>query len=260
MSNVPPNGMPALYPSMRYRDANAAIEWLECAFGFRRLLVVPGEDNTVAHAELATGTGVLMLGSTLPGSPGGGGGAPYVYVADVAEHCAQAKAAGAQITRELEEKDYGGSAYACLDCEGNEWHFGSYVPAPAFAMYSATPYLAVRDAEAAIAFYGRAFGAEESSERYTGEDGRIGHAELSVGPVTFYLADEHPEFGVVGPQTLSGRSSSIVLGVADVDASFRRAVQAGATVDREPEDEPYGRIAWIIDPFGHRWAMNGPVS
>jgi uncharacterized glyoxalase superfamily protein PhnB len=262
MSNRPPNGMPTFFPSLRYRDANAAIEWLERAFGFRHLLTVPDDDGGVAHAEMAFGTGVFMLGSIRDGEEPAGSrfNAPYVYVADVHAHYDRAAAAGAEITRDYEEKDYGGAGYSCRDCEGNEWSFGSYVPAPAFPIHSATPYLTVRNAAEAIDFYGRAFGAIETGQRYVGEDERVGHAELSIGPVTFYLSDEHPELGVVGPQTLGGRSSSIVLDVADVDASFRQAIEAGATAEREPVDEPYGRMGWLVDAYGHRWAFNGPLK
>jgi uncharacterized glyoxalase superfamily protein PhnB len=259
MSKVPPNGMPVFFPSLMYRDAYAAIDWLERVFGFERLLVAPGEDkSTVAHAELAFGSGVFMLGSARDDVPQSS--APYVYVEDVRRHFERVKSAGASITRDYEEKHYGGAGFSCLDCEGNEWSFGSYVPAPAFPIYRATPYLACRGAEAAIEFYGQAFGAVETGERYVGDDGRIGHAELSIGPVTIYLADEHPELDVVSPRALSGRASSIVLSVADCDAAHQRAVDAGATSERTPADQPYGRMAVVIDPFGHRWMLSGPVA
>ncbi|MDZ7729652.1 MAG: VOC family protein [Dehalococcoidia bacterium] len=259
--SVPPNGMPVFYPFLGYADAYTAIDWLERVFGFRRLLVAPGEDGTVVHAELAFGPGVFMCGTrsaeelakTVQR-------APYAYVADPRAHYERVKAAGATITRDYEEKDYGGAAYSVLDCEDNEWHFGSYVPSPAYPVYAATAYLAVHDAAAAIDFYSRAFGAAERGERYVGEDGRVGHAEVAIGPVTIYLSDEHPELEVVGPRTLGGRSSSIVLHVADTDASFDSAVAAGATPEREPADQPYGRMASVVDPFGHRWMLHGEAG
>lgn len=263
MSFVPPNGMPTFYGAPAYRDPLGAIDWLERVFGFRRLLVVPGEgERTVAHAEMAFGTGAIMIGSVpkehlstlIPFN------APYVFVADVRAHYDSVVSAGAEITRPYEEKDYGGAGYSVKDCEGNEWSFGNYVPAPAYPIHGAVPYLAVRRAAEAIEFYARAFGAVETGERYQEGDGRIGHAELSIGPVVLYLSDEHAEIDVLGPESRGGATSTIVLQAADTDAVVEQAVAAGATVDREPKDEPYGRMATITDPFGHRWMINGPAK
>lgn len=122
---------------------------------------------------------------------------------------------------------------------------------------SATPYLSVRDAARAIEFYKSAFGAIESSERYIEADGRVGHAEFTIGDAQIYISDEFPELGVRGPQTLGGASSSIVLEVEDADAIFNQAIAAGATVVRPLKDELYGRTGKLADPFGHIWFING---
>lgn len=125
--------------SMRYRDAPAAIDWLCRAFGFERRTVVPGEDGTIAHAQLVFGNGMIMLGSArdddwgrlfkTPADMGGvATGSVYVIVEDVARHHARAVAAGAEIVHPLEEKDYGGTGYGCRDPEGHLWYFGSYDP------------------------------------------------------------------------------------------------------------------------------------
>lgn len=120
---------------------------------------------------------------------------------------------------------------------------------------SMVPYLAVHDGAAAVAFYEQAFGAELTL-RFDGDDGRIGHADLMIGPARFFLADEYPEIGVVSPRTLGGTSVTLHLEVPDVDASFARARTAGATVQMEPADMPYGhRQGTLIDPFGHRWML-----
>jgi uncharacterized glyoxalase superfamily protein PhnB len=123
------NGMPTLYPGLSYRDARTAIAWLERAFGFEELLVVPGAEGVVAHAELQFGNGVLMLGSLRGGEAGGRQRAPYVYVADVDAHHDRARAAGAEIVMSPHDNEYGGRGYAARDLEGNEWSFGSYRPA-----------------------------------------------------------------------------------------------------------------------------------
>ena len=123
-------------------------------------------------------------------------------------------------------------------------------------MSTLTPYLCCSEAAAAIAFYGSALGATEI-ERWTADDGRIGHAELDVADSRFYLADEHPEIGVVSPTTLGRTPVSLVLDVPDADAAVARAVAAGATVERPVTDHPGGRRAgWIVDPYGHRWNIS----
>jgi PhnB protein len=120
---------------------------------------------------------------------------------------------------------------------------------------TATPYLCVDGAGAALEFYRRAFGAEEV-ERWTGDDGRVGHAEFRIGSAAFYLADEHPEAGVRGPLALGGTPVSFALLVPDADAVFQRAVDAGATVDRPVAEQAFGeRAGWLFDPFGHRWGV-----
>jgi uncharacterized glyoxalase superfamily protein PhnB len=131
--------MPArIIPTMRYRDAPAAIEWLCKAFGFERHLVVPGENNTVAHAQLVFGNGMIMLGSDrkddygrLVGTPKALGGTtqgPYIIVPDADAHYARAKAAGAEIVIEIADQDHGGRAYSARDPEGHVWNFGTYDP------------------------------------------------------------------------------------------------------------------------------------
>jgi uncharacterized glyoxalase superfamily protein PhnB len=127
------------------------------------------------------------------------------------------------------------------------------------AMSQLIPYLAVRDARAAIAWYTDAFGAQVVGDPYVMDDDRIGHAELDVGGATLYLADDHPELGLVGPD--DGRNSvSLHLTVADVDDAVARARRAGATVVREPADAPYGRTGVITDPYGHRWMVQTPAQ
>jgi PhnB protein len=116
-----------------------------------------------------------------------------------------------------------------------------------------TPYICVKDADAAIAFYTEAFGAKENF-RMTGPDGRIGHAEISIGGAVVMMSDEHPEINVVSPTTLGNTPVSLHLLVPDVDAICRTATAAGAQAEREPEDQAYGERTCVLrDPFGHRW-------
>ena len=127
-----------IVPSLRYRDAPAAIEFLCEAFGFARHLVVPGYDETIRHAQLTLGGGMIMLGSArnrdfgphvrTPEELGGNTQSAYVIVAEIDAHYEHAKAAGAEIVMDIEDMDYGGRLYSALDPEGNLWHFGSYDP------------------------------------------------------------------------------------------------------------------------------------
>jgi PhnB protein len=127
-------------------------------------------------------------------------------------------------------------------------------PIPA-GYHSVTPYLMVRNAVGAIAFYREAFGAEELM-RFEGPPGRIAHAEVKIGDSHVMLADEQPGEGFVGPQTLGGAGASLMLYVEDVDKTFARAVAAGATVRRPVADQFYGdRVGTLTDPFGHVWTV-----
>lgn len=123
------------FPSLTYDDPMAAIEWLERAFGFTRRLVVTGPDGTVMHSEMTFGNGVVMIGSAKaeekrlsPQKLGGSNQALSAYVADPDSHYKRAIEAGAMITRELRDEEYGARGYMCEDPEGHVWYFGDYVP------------------------------------------------------------------------------------------------------------------------------------
>jgi len=122
------------------------------------------------------------------------------------------------------------------------------------------PYLRVHDAAAAIRFYETAFGARELS-RLQEPGGRIGHAEIRIGPSTVMLSDEYPQHGISSPRTLGGTTFSLHLHVDDVDAAFERAVQAGATIVRPLENQFYGERSGLVrDPFGHEWLLGGHIE
>lgn len=121
--------------------------------------------------------------------------------------------------------------------------------------HNITPYLMVRNAAAAIDFYKKAFNAVELM-RFPGPGGKIMHAEVKIGDSPVMLADEMPEEGHVGPQTLGGVGVSMMLYVEDVDTRFAQAIAAGATIKRPVEDQFYGdRTGTLVDPFGHVWSI-----
>jgi uncharacterized glyoxalase superfamily protein PhnB len=124
---------------------------------------------------------------------------------------------------------------------------------------AAIPYLAVRDARAAIDWYVEILGAVLQGDPIVMDDNRIGHAELALGGGLLYLADEFPDIGVVAPQP-DAAAVSLVLHVADVDARLAAARANGATVVREVAESYGSRNATIVDPQGHRWMLQQPMT
>ena len=123
-----------------------------------------------------------------------------------------------------------------------------------------TPYLLVRNAAAAMDYYTKAFGAVEV-ERYAMPDGRIMHADMKIGDSHFMLADENPEAGFVGPETIGGTTFGMALYVDNVDEVFNRAIEAGGQVERALANQFYGdRNGTLTDPFGHKWTVSTHVE
>jgi len=120
-----------------------------------------------------------------------------------------------------------------------------------------TPYISVKDAQKAIEFYKKAFGAKEVG-RIVMPDGTIGHAELEIGDSKILIANESPQWGNVSPESLGGSPVCLCLYVDDVDAVFANALKEGAKVQGEMEvtNQFYGdRAGSLIDPFGHIWTI-----
>ena len=128
---------PSIIPTLRYRDAVAAIDWLCAAFGFERHAVY-ADGDVVHHAQLVFGNGMIMIGSArddefgkLQRSPLDGGTvtqSAYLIVPDADQHHARAVAHGAVVVYALKTEDYGGRGYSCRDPEGHLWNFGTYDP------------------------------------------------------------------------------------------------------------------------------------
>jgi len=126
----------SVYPCLAYQDAPAAIDWLGRAFGLSPLIVVPGTDGKVEHAELAIGSAVVMMGSEKEGpmgfrspkSLGGPTHAVYICLDEVDALYERARAAGAEIVQTIQDEDYGSRGYGARDPEGHLWYFGTYAP------------------------------------------------------------------------------------------------------------------------------------
>jgi PhnB protein len=123
-----------------------------------------------------------------------------------------------------------------------------------------TPYLVVRDAMAAIAFYEKAFGARTRNVS-KGPDGKVMNAQLVIGDSVLMLNDEFPDYGAVGPQPGDRIPFTIHINSKDVNAEWQRAVDAGVEVTMPLEDQFWGdRYGQFVDPFGYRWSMGQKIG
>lgn len=127
-------------------------------------------------------------------------------------------------------------------------------PIPA-GMHTLTAHIICEGAADAIAFYKKAFNAEELA-RLPGPNGKIMHAALRIGDSVLMLMDDFAEWGSLGPKALKGTPVTLHLYVNDVDAAMKQAVDAGATLAMPAEDMFWGdRYGQVVDPFGHRWSI-----
>lgn len=126
-----------------------------------------------------------------------------------------------------------------------------------------TPYIVVSDPRRAMDWYSEVFGARRRGEPYVNPDGTIGHAEVVIGDGVLMFAeasDLWPDVPVRAPDSPETFSHTLQLEVDDVDGTTERARRGGASVEREPADQPYGRASVIVDPFGHRWMLMRPPA
>ncbi len=127
--------------------------------------------------------------------------------------------------------------------------------------HTITPYLIIKDAARAIEFYKEAFGAAEGCQPFKDPNGKIMHAELTLGDSRFMLADEFPEMGAKSPKTIGGSAVGLALYVEDVDKVVNQAVAAGAKMVRPVQDQFYGdRSGQVEDPFGHKWTVSTHIE
>lgn len=278
----------AASPFLTLKDPAAAIDFYRRAFGAveQMRLLEPG--GGIAHAEIQIGEAHFMMGHEYPDlgfvSPETLGGSPmsiHLYVDDVDELVSRAAAAGAKVLRPPADEFYGDRAASVRDPFGFTWLLATRkqevsaqemqrrldemmkpaaAPAPAKwrpeGFRSLTPYLVARGADRLIDFLKEAFGAEELGI-VKRPDGTVLHAEVRIGDSVVELGD--------GGEAWPSRPAAIHLYVEDADATYARAVAAGATTLNPPTDMPYGdREADITDPFGNNWYIGtrkqgGPV-
>lgn len=263
MSDVPPARR--IVPVLRYRDAPAAIRWLQRAFGFEPQLVVDDARGGVTHAQLVSGETLVMVASASdegfgrfqkppPDPEAPATASSYVVVPDADRHHARATAAGARIVLPLEDQSYGGRGYSCRDPEGHLWSFGTYDPLPsdpsfrparageAGAMRVAYVNVFVTDLEQALGFYH-----DDLRLAVARAEPEHGYAALDAGPVRLGLAVAAAEHGA-----LVGRHTGIGLAVEDLAAEHARLVARGVEFEMPPTHQPWGGfLALVRDPDGN---------
>lgn len=266
-------------PRLRVRNAAAAIEFYNKAFGARELMRFTAH-GTIAHAELAIGNSIVMLGEEAPeyGFPGpetlgGSPAAMHLYVDDADASVAQAVAAGARLVTPVSDQFYGDRSGYVADPFGYGWNIATrkeemsvdemqrrmaameaqHAPRETSAFRpkgfrTVTPYLVVDDAPALVEFTHRVFGAEET-HRSTGSAGGI-HIEVRIGDSMLMIGGGGP--GV--PFRGTPLPTALHVYVTDVDAAYQRALDAGATSISVPADQEYGeRGAGVKDRTGNTW-------
>ena len=246
---------PNIFPALRYKDGHAAIDWLVRVFGFEKQGVFDGPDGSVAHAELRFGPGVFGLSSghsTASDNPWSQvRQGIYVRVDAVDALHDRAKAAGADIASPLKDQDYGSREFAARDPEGHLWGFGTYDMAPAAGEPNIFVGLHYRDSRAAMAWLERAFGFRKSFE-VPGPDGTVLHGEMRLGDGAI-LIDSGPK----DDSTWRGNDQAVHVYLADPDAHYARAKDAGAAILSPPKDTPWGsRGYYAQDLDGFLWGFS----
>jgi len=267
-----PEGFRTVTPYLCVKDAAGAIEFYKKAFGGTEKLRLPMPDGRIGHAEMQIGKSQIMLSDEFPeygtASPPSVGGSPvdiHFYVEDVDLWCARAITAGARALVPVADQDYGERYGRLEDPFGHRWGFSTPLKEDRAQQVReiydvATPYLVVADGSKAIDFYKEAFAATELM-RLADPDGRIAHAELTIGDSLVMLSGTAPEYGRLSPQSLGGTPVTIHLFVEDVDAVANQAVAAGAKVLRPVQDQFYGeRSGRLEDPFGHVWIVSTHIE
>lgn len=267
--SVPVDGV---LPHVAYHDVDEAVAWLSRAFGFVEHYRY---GDPVSGAQMRAGSAFVMVKragveTSLPDQLGYGTQSLTIFVDDIEAHYDRAVKAGARIEEEPHETVYGEFQYAARDLAGHHWLFsrhardldpaewGAKVAEPVAATTRVAPMLSVRRGKAAVAFYIAAFGAEVLFQ-IEAPDGAV-VAELGVGGSRFWVADESPEHKNFSPETLGGATARMVMVVADPDAAYQRAIEAGAAQVHPVADQEYGwRVGRLVDPFGHHWEIGKPL-
>jgi len=244
-----PKGYHTITPYPIAQDAAALIDFLKQTFGAEETFRTIGSAGGI-HAEVRVGDSMLMLGGGGPGLSWRGESRPmafHVYVEDVDTVYRRALDSGAVSIQPPTDQVYGERSGSVEDQAGNYWYIATYkgdrhIPE---GLHTVTVYMHPVRAEPVIGFLKRAFGAEEL-EKYASPDGVVQHAKIRIGDSALEMGEAQGKYQPM--------PSMFYLYVPDVDATYLRALNAGATSISAPTDQSYGdRSAGVKDVFGNQW-------
>jgi PhnB protein len=244
-------------PYLIVNGASDFIDFLKTTFGAQERMRVPAPGGGIMHAEVTIEESVIELadaGETYPARPG----ILHLYVPDVDATYRNALDAGAKSVYGIVDQDYGDREASMKDRFGNTWYVATNKSPEAVRGYlpqglrAVTMYLHPTGTPAYIDFLKRAFGAEQEM-RFEDPDGRVAHARVRIGDSALEMGEAHGVYQAV--------PVGLHLLVPDVDAVYRRAVEAGGEAVSAPEDKAYGyRSAEIRDPIGNLWFIAAPLQ
>jgi PhnB protein len=246
-----PKGFRTVTPYLVVEDAPALIDFTRRVFDAELRHQSAGSGGGI-HAEVLIGDSMVMIGGGAEGRPLGRPGNPtalHVYVEDTDAVYQRALEAGASSIGGPVDQEYGERSAGVKDAGGNVWYIATskgehHIPA---GLHTVNVYLHPLRAEPLIAFMQRAFGASRV-EKYASPEGVVHHAQITIGDSVVEMGEAH------GPY--QPMPTMFYLYVPDVDGSYRRALQAGATSMSEPADQPFGdRVASVKDAFGNLWNL-----
>ncbi len=246
-----PKGYHTITPYLVAQDAPALIDFAREVFGAEETFRAIGSAGGI-HAEVRLGDSMLMVGGGGPELSWRGQSLPaalHVYVEDVDEVYGRAIRAGAETIQAPANMPYGERAGSVKDAHGNHWYIATWKGKSHVqeGLRTVTAYLHPLRAEPVIDFLKRGLGAEELM-RHATPDGVIHHAKIKIGDSVLEMGEAHGPY-----QPMPGM---FYLYLPDVDAVYRRALNAGATSMSEPADQSYGdRTAGVKDVFGNQWYL-----
>ncbi|HEV2177645.1 MAG TPA: VOC family protein [Terriglobia bacterium] len=238
-----PEGFPTVTPYLLVKQPAPLADFVKWAFGGVEVFSAKGG----LHTHIRLGDSIVMIDGA-PSMPyDETPAALHFYVPDIDAVYRRAVEAGATPIAPPADHDYGERGASLKDAHGNLWYLATPLSGQVVreGFRSVTPYLHPRSAGKMIEFLKQAFEAKEVA-RYTDADGRVAHAEVQIGDSMVEMGEPRGSYQPM--------PAAIYLYVEDVDATYRRALQAGATSVQTPEDKPYGdRNAGVKDAFGHTW-------
>jgi PhnB protein len=238
-------GLHTVTPYIIAKPAIELVDFVKQAFGAVESLRATGSAGGL-HCEVKIGDSVVMIGGgpTFDSRPI----AIHLYVPDVDEVYGRAIEAGATSLAPPSDQEYGERVAAVKDIGGNEWYIAKrFDQTPIQDLRMVTVYFHPVGAPKFISFLESAFAAEVV-ERHESDEGFVYHAKVRLGDSIVELGEAHDQWQPM--------HSAIYMYVEDVDATYRQALDAGATSAKEPSDQPYGdRSAWVNDEFGNIWYL-----